>query len=129
MPIYEYECPKGHVTEAFRSMDQRDDAPRCGCSRPTRKIISAVRGFVSFPAAGGQEYVSPTSGKYIANKKQRADDLARTNSRPYEGFESESKAAKKRAKEEEKKQDAKLHDNVSRAFYNLSPKKRKILAQ
>lgn len=110
-------------------MDQRDDAPRCSCGKPTRKIVSAVRGFVSFPAAGGQEYVSPASGRYITNKRQRADDLARTNSRPYEGFESESKAAKQRIKEEEKKQDAKLHDSVSKAFYGMSPKKRKILSQ
>lgn len=91
-------------------------------------IISAPFGRVLFPAAGGKEYVSPASGKYISTARARRDDLARTDSRPYEGFEQEQKEAKRKKADIEKKQDAKLHDSVSRAYYQLPPEKRKVLA-
>ena len=128
MPVYEYECPNGHVVEAFRSISDRKDAPVCGCGKDTKQIVSAAMGIVHFPAAGGKGYVSHASGKYIDTMRARRDDMARTGSRPYEGFESESKEAAKRLKEEEKKSDAKLHDNVSRAYHSLSPSKKKALA-
>ena len=129
MPTYEYACRNGHVTEAFRSIDERDNAPKCdACGTSTRKMISAVRGFVSFPAGGGQEYVSPSSGRYITSLRQRRDDLARTDCRPYEGFESEKKAAAARVQEQERKSDAKLHEAVSRAYHALPPSKKKALA-
>lgn len=127
MPLYEYECLNGHIVEAFRSIDDRKDCPVCPCGQTTKSVVSAVMGFVSFPAAGGKGYVSPASGKFIDSAKARRDDFARTGTRPYEGFESESKEAKKRAKEEEKKSDAKLHDAVSKAYHDLPPSKRKVL--
>ena len=36
-------------------------------------------------------YVSPVTGKLIDGRRQRREDLARTNSRPYEGREQETK--------------------------------------
>jgi len=72
--------------------------------------------------------VSPASGKYITSKKARLDDMARTGCRPYEGFSSETKEARKRVKEQETKSDAKLHDAVSRAYHALPPSKKKVLA-
>jgi hypothetical protein len=82
---------------------------------------------VHFPAAGGREYVSPTTGRVIATKKARQDDLKRSGCRPYEGFEQESKHAAKVRAEEEKKNDAKLHESVARAYHQLSPEKRRVL--
>ena len=73
-------------------------------------------------------YDSPIDGRPITSMKARRDDLARTNCRPYEGFESESKEAARKRADEEKKQDAKLHENVSKAYYQLPPSKRKVLA-
>lgn len=129
MPTYEYECHKGHKTDEFRSVDDRHNTPLCQeCSSATTLVISAVRGFVTFPAGGGQEYISPASGRYITSKRARLDDLARTNCREYEGFASESKEAAKRVKEQEKKSDAKLDDSVRRAWHALPPSKKKVLA-
>lgn len=128
MPVYEFECSNGHVTHDFRGVDERNDPLRCDCGKLAHRILSATQGIVKFPAAGGREYVSPASGKYITTERQRRDDLARTNCRPYEGFESEAKEAKRKRAEDEKKSDAKLHENVSRAYYQLSPSKRKVLA-
>lgn len=127
MPTYEYECRHGHVTDDVRPIDARRDPLRCDCGELAELIISAPVGRVMFPAAGGQEYVSPASGRYISTARERRDDMARTNCRPYEGFEAESKVASAKRAADEKKSDAKLHDNVSRAFYQLSPSKRKAL--
>lgn len=128
MPTYEYECRNGHVTDDVRSIDARNDPLRCDCGQLASLIISASAGIVKFPAAGGREYVSPASGKYISSERARRDDLARTDCRPYEGFEAESKEAARKRADREKKQDAKLHENVSRAYYQLSPEKRKVLS-
>lgn len=90
-------------------------------------MMSATPGIVRFPAAGGREYISPASGKAITTERQRRDDLARTGCRPYEGFASESKEAKKRIAEDEKKSDAKLDVAVRKAYHQLSPEKRRHL--
>lgn len=128
MPTYEFECPSGHLTESYRSVDERNDPVRCDCGKLAQRVLSATRGIVKFPAAGGREYVSPASGRYITTERERRDDLARTNCRPYEGFESESKEAARKRADEEKKQDAKIHENVSKAYYQLPPSKRKVLS-
>lgn len=72
-------------------------------------------------------YVSPVTGLWIEGRKARREDLKRTNSRPYEGFSQERKEAERRVAYEEQKRDTRLHDAASRAFYQLSPSKRRIL--
>ncbi len=127
MPTYEYECSNGHITDDVRPIDARRDPKRCDCGELAQLIVSASAGIVKFPAAGGREYISPASGRHITTERERRDDLARTNCRPYEGFEAETKEAARKRAYDEKKSDEKLHDNVSRAFYQLSPEKRKVL--
>lgn len=128
-PLYEYECGKGNVAEFHNSIeDRRTKAPVCNCCDTRMDLrISPVRGFVKFPAAGGQEYISPASGKVISTERGRREDLKRTGCRPYEGFAQESKEAAKVRAAREVKSDVKLHENVSRAYYELAPDKRKVL--
>lgn len=90
-------------------------------------VISPVVGCVKFPAAGGHEYVSPTTGRVIGTEKARRDDLARSGCRPYEGREQEAKEAAKVRAHEEKKSDTKLHESVSKAYHQLPPDKRRVL--
>lgn len=129
MPLYEYECHLcEHIQDTFRSIADRHDAPECdNCSFPMTLMISAVRGNVKFPSAAGHEYISPTTGKAITTQRARVDDLKRSGCRPYEGFEQESKHAKKVKAEEDKKADVKLEDNIRRAYHQLSPSKRRTL--
>lgn len=84
-------------------------------------------GYVHFPAAGGQGYVSQTSGKFIDTKRARVEDLKRSGCRPYEGFEQEAKEVKRQNAYEEKKSDEKLHTAVSTAYAELSPEKKAAL--
>jgi hypothetical protein len=130
VPLYEYSCEKdGWTVDWHNYVDQRHThAPVCNtCNEQMKLQISPVRGFVRFPAAGGQEYVSPVTGKAITTQRARVEDLKRTGCRPYEGFESESKEAARFRAHEEKKADVRLHDTVARAYHQLSPEKKKVL--
>lgn len=52
MPMYEYQCPKcERVEHALRSIDLRNNSPRCGaCNARTALTVSAVAGVVKNPA-------------------------------------------------------------------------------
>ena len=39
MPIYEYKCVAGHVTETIRSYANRHDCPRCRCGLETTRLF------------------------------------------------------------------------------------------
>ena len=42
MPLYEYECRKGHKTERMRTVAQRNNSPACcECGDQTRKVTCA----------------------------------------------------------------------------------------
>lgn len=134
MPIYEYECSHcDALKEESHSIAARHtDAPFCTefyeCMlQPMKLIISAVGGVVKFPAAGGHEYVSTTTGRVISTERARRDDLKRSHCRPYEGFEAEKKESLRKAAYEEKKSDAKLEDATRHAYHQLSPTQRRAL--
>ena len=74
-------------------------------------------------------YESPASGRMITSRKERRDDMARTNSRPWEGLAVEKQEAARQRAYQEQKSDAKLHEAVSRSFYQLDPKKRRELTR
>jgi hypothetical protein len=73
-------------------------------------------------------YQSPISGKWIDTPSQRRDDMARNNARPWEGMESERKAASERVKIEEKQKDAAIENAVVGAYHSLSDDKKSILS-
>jgi putative FmdB family regulatory protein len=83
MPVYEYQCPEGHVTNELRTVADRERAPECYCGHMTQKVIlHAPRVFGDY-----EGYESPTSGKWIEGRRARLEDLKRTNCRPYEDGE------------------------------------------
>jgi putative FmdB family regulatory protein len=83
MPVYEYQCPEGHVTTALRSVVERERVPECPCGHLTRKVI------LSPPKVFGdyEGYESPASGRWVEGRRARLEDLKRTQSRPYESGE------------------------------------------
>lgn len=123
MPVYVAECAAcGHTEDYFRQVEERADTPRCRCGAPMRQIITPL--FVQPDIAA---YQSPASGKWITSRRERRDDLARTNSRPWEGMESERKEAQKRKREAEAKADAKLEHAIRKSYHELPPEKRRVL--
>lgn len=122
MPTYEYSCAEcGRSVDEFRQVDQRHDAPVCH-GKPMFIVLCPT-----FVQADIAPYQSPASGKWITSRRERRDDLARTNSRPWEGMESERKEATKRKKEAEAKADAKLEHAIRKSYHELPPSKRRVL--
>lgn len=74
-------------------------------------------------------YESPTTGKAIYSKRQREDDLKRSNARPWEGMAQEQQEAKRRKAYEEQRQDARLHETAARTFYQMPEKIRRELSR
>lgn len=87
----------------------------------------------AFPKRSASVYVmpayqSPVTGQWIDTPSQRRDDMARNNSRPWEGMESERKVATERTKFEEKQADKALEDAVVGAYHSLGDEKKAILS-
>src|SRR4051812_41851139 len=72
-------------------------------------------------------YQSPVTGLWVEGRAARREDLKRTGCRPYEGLDQERKEAQRQASYQDQKLDSKIHEGVSRSFYQLSPEKRELL--
>lgn len=72
-------------------------------------------------------YQSPVTGLWVEGRKARREDLRRHNCRPYEGREQEQKEANRRRAYEEQTSERKLDEAARRAYYQLSPEKRRQL--
>lgn len=75
------------------------------------------------------DYTSPIDGKLISGRKQRREDLLRSNCRPYEGRDQELKEANRSQSYLDQDVDRKTHEVVARSFYQLHPDKRRILSR
>ena len=121
-PLYEYECAEcERRTTEFRQVAERHDAPVCH-GRGMGLVICPSAVQADLPG-----YVSPTTGKWIEGRAARRDDLKRSNSRPWEGFDVERKESQRRLREAESRADAKLEAQVRKAYHELPPAKRRAL--
>lgn len=75
-----------------------------------------------------QAYQSPITGKWIDTPSQRREDLARNNSRPWEGMEAEKQEAARREAYQELEQDRKLEKSIEKTLKELPDAKKKELA-
>lgn len=97
------------------------------------ELIEVTSDYVQEPVAPAvfgdlPAYESPASGRIIEGRRQRREDFKITNTRPFEGIEQEKKEAARRVAYEDAKFDRGLEDSVARAFYAMSPEKRRRLA-
>ena len=74
-------------------------------------------------------YESPVSGKWVEGRRARREDLKRTGCRPYEGRESEQRAAQQHWKDLEKRQEQSIEKAVHQAWSEASSQTRKILTR
>jgi predicted nucleic acid-binding Zn ribbon protein len=125
MPVYEAECKKCRKQEDyFASIAQREKLlPKCCGKRMQQIITRACFGFVKQDIA----YKSPATGKVITTHRERLDDMRRSRSRPWEGYEQETKEAARRRKYREDKSEQKLEEAARRAWHQLPSSKRKAL--
>ena len=72
-------------------------------------------------------YESPVTGLWVEGRKQRREDLKRTNSRPWEGREQEAKEAAKVRAENDRKVDGIAERLAYRAWNDAPTRVRRIL--
>ncbi len=80
MPVYEYRCPRGHVTELHRPFAECYNPVTCHCGGFSERVV------LTPPKVFGdyEGYESPASGKWIEGRRARERDFAETGTRPYE---------------------------------------------
>lgn len=123
MPTYQSRCGLcGTDHEYYSSIANCLITPEC-CGEATQKVIlTAPTGIMDIPA-----YVSPTTGKLIDSRAKRREDLKQSNCREWEGMESETRVARQRAADLEKKTDAAIESAAVAAWQSLPSEKRKVL--
>lgn len=72
-------------------------------------------------------YESPIDGRPVDGRRQRRNDLARTHSRPYEGFAQESQEAAKIRADHERKLDRRVEESVHRTWHEMPEHVRRTL--
>lgn len=72
-------------------------------------------------------YESPATGQWIEGRKARREDLKASGCRPWEGMQAERAEAAKYKAEEMQRRESILNESAHRAFYALSPSKRRLL--
>jgi hypothetical protein len=71
-------------------------------------------------------YESPIDGRVIEGRRQRRNDLARSNCRPYEGKEQELKEARRRLVEQDRREDQLAEKMAHRAWAEAPERIRKL---
>lgn len=80
MPVYEYLCGAGHVFERILPVREYLAPQACSCGAVGQKVIlHPPRVFADF-----EGYESPATGRWIAGRTARRQDLAESGCQPYE---------------------------------------------
>lgn len=81
MPIYGYACQCGEEFDRYLRYESYDNPQFCRCGRQAvRQIFAPIMVSVSPNIC----YDSPITGKPITSLREREEDLARNNCRPYD---------------------------------------------
>jgi hypothetical protein len=124
MPVYESLCIKCNKRyEYIQRVADSHVTPECCGEHTDKRIFTpslAVR--VDFPA-----YESPASGKMITTRKERAEDMAATGCRPWEGQESEQKESNRQKAYAEEKDDAALTKVVEETWRATPESDKKLI--
>lgn len=125
MPKYEAACLKcGKYHEYISRVANCAETPIC-CGTPTQKVIfTPPMGIVDI--APWDAYESPSTGKMITSKAERNADMKASNTRPWEGMETERQEAARIKAYEEAENDKKLDVAVRTAWAQLSPEKKAL---
>ena len=126
MPLYTFQCPEcGEKSTVFRKISNRD-APEL-CAADLTKMMRIIEAPAVQVDIGG--YTSPIDGRWIEGKAARREDLKRNNCRPWEGMESEKKAAIERAKVADKDFEKGVEAAAYNTFNNMSAEKQRAISQ
>lgn len=125
MPKYEAVCLKcGKYHEYIARVAHCADTPIC-CDTPTQKVIfTPPMGIMDIPP--WDAYESPATGKLITSKAERHADMKASNTRAWEGMETERQEAERHKAYAEAESEKKLDTAVRTAWAQLSPEKKAL---
>lgn len=78
MPIYEYQCERGHITEGWNKVAERHASPVCkDCKSITALKISATRSNPDIQPfqSEGFDHTESGSPRYFRSRKHMNDEL------------------------------------------------------
>jgi putative FmdB family regulatory protein len=115
MPIYEYLCAAGHVTDAYATVERRHEDKACATcgGKAVKAILHAPRVFGDY-----EGYLSPATGRWIEGRRARVEDLKQSGCRPFEAGEHQHAAARSAAND--RQLDAVADDAVERSLNELT---------
>ena len=120
MPIYESVCLKcGAYHEYISRVSSCHETPLCCGQKTDKRILSSPAGIVDIPS-----YQSPASGKWITSRAERREDFKRTETREWEGLDSEKRESNRQKEYQEEAADKALDHTVRQAWADLSPRKK-----
>lgn len=122
MPLYEYECQKGHKFNRFLKLAEYNDPQTCECGCNAKRLISAPMIAPMF-----EDYQSPIDGSPITSKKKRNEDLARNGCVPYE--EGMRQEADRKVKNDELKLEKEVDRTMDATIESFTPRQRELLDQ
>jgi len=120
--IYAYECANGHQFERSLELARYAEPQTCECGAESRKVITAVRGYVR----GDVCYDSPIDGRPVTSMRARRDDLARNNCVEYDP-EMKTDVAR-RIEREQVELERRVESTVEATIESMPAKKRERLA-
>lgn len=121
MPLHDFMCSQGHVTEQFVGHGVNGIAcPACWGSA-YKVFTCAPMGFVQADIC----YDSPIDGRHITNKQKRLEDLARSNCVPYDPDMKQDQDA--RVKRDAERLEAAVDRTVDEEISKMSSRKREKL--
>lgn len=122
MPIYTAQCRKcGREQDYFAKIAELNNTPKC-CGVKTKKILTPTHIAGDLP-----DYQSPIDGRVVHGRAGRKRDLERSGCRPFEGVESEQRAAREFRERKDRELDKRLTEQLSASYEGMTPDSKKQL--
>jgi putative FmdB family regulatory protein len=121
MPLYDFQCEKGHTFERMVTLADFETPQFCACQSPANRVIRPVRFSVE-----AVDYTCPITDKHISSKKAHEENLSQHDCRVYET--GETQAAVRSKAEAEAEFEARLDETVERTIEAMPSDKKEKLA-
>ena len=124
MPIYVFECDKGHKFDRYLKLEDYNNPQTCDCGeKAKRKIVPTM---INCDIQPWDYYESPASGKPITSYKERREDMKRHGCVDYEP--SMKKTQQRNIKKNDEALEKAIDETVEREFDKMSSQKKEKLA-
>lgn len=120
MPLHDFRCERGHVTEEF--VAQGVDQITCACYLPASKVfLTPPMGFVQADVC----YDSPIDGRPITSRQARIEDMRRNDCIEYDP--EMKKDAERRIRERDAELERSVDESVDATIAAMPARKREKL--